>query len=83
MWWCFEHCEGTPFFRILILNFRTFIFLNTNISSLFCTVLKHCVSTSGNADKLIEMLLSIPEHLANVHHFPGNKFYQVKAGCTA
>jgi len=35
MWWCFEHCDGSP-------------------------------------EKLTEMMLSIPEHVANIHSFPEN-----------
>jgi len=32
----------------------------------------------GNAEKLIEMILSIPEHCANIHNFPHNKYHKVR-----
>jgi len=33
---------------------------------------------SGDGDKLAEMVLSIPEHSANVHKFPNNKHFKVE-----
>ena len=32
---------------------------------------------SGSAEKLTEMVLSIPEHIANNHNFPENNLFKV------